>query len=159
MYEGLTGYREERGADRRILDVTRSDEAVHHPHSLRAEIDPASHSRRLRHRGRHKACSQGGTRRAINTVERSKVTAVTGRPAFTKSFIDTLTPSRDATCTTITLHAAPRIVAFPARVELAARASHSCVGPWGTTSAQRRTAGTLLMRVDRRAERPKSPPD
>src|SRR3989442_467832 len=88
--------------------------------------------------------------------------AETARPAFTKSGIDTLTPSRDATCTTITLHAAPRIVAFPARVELVARPSHSCVEPCGTTCASNRTAGTLLIRFDRSADSPTSqgkPPD
>src|SRR3970282_1219253 len=94
----------------------------------------------------------------MNAVATTRVTKVTGRPAFTKAFIDTVTPSRAATCTTITLHAAPRIVAFPARVELAARPSQSCVvppAPW-TTSASRRTAGTLLIRFERRAGRPAS---
>src|SRR5207244_4671433 len=104
----------------------------------------------------HKSSAHAGTRSATRNVESTRVAAVTGRPAFTKSRIDTLTPSRDATCTTISLHAAPRIVAFPARVELAARASHSCVEPRGTTSAKRSTAGTLLIRFDRRAERPTS---
>src|SRR5205814_2145211 len=78
------------------------------------------------------------------------VAAVTGRPAFTKSLIVTETPSRDATCTTITLHAAPRIVALPAKVELAASASQSWVEPCGTTSARGKTAGTLLIRVESR---------
>src|SRR5437867_8438130 len=79
-----------------------------------------------------------------------------------KSFIETVTPSRDATCTTMTLHAAPRIVAFPASVELAASASQSCVERLGTTYASSNTAGTLLIRFDRSADRPTSqtrPPD
>src|SRR2546428_10506597 len=62
----------------------------------------------------------------------------------------------------MTLHAAPRIVAFPARVELAASASHSWVDPCGTTSAKSNTAGTLLIRFESSAERPTSqarPPD
>src|SRR5256712_2105828 len=98
----------------------------------------------------------------MRTVERTSVAAVTGSPAFTKSFIETVTPSRDATCTTMTLHAAPRIVALPARVELAASPSQSCVEPRGTTVASKRTAGTLLIRFDSSAERPTSqtrPPD
>src|SRR2546425_6042687 len=73
----------------------------------------------------------------MRTVERTSVAAVTGSPAFTKSFIDTVTPSRDATCTTMTLHAAPRIVALSASVELAASPSQSCVEPRGTTVASR----------------------
>src|SRR5437867_10298607 len=62
----------------------------------------------------------------------------------------------------MTLHAAPRIVALPARVELAASPSQSCVEPRGTTVASKRTAGTLLIRFDSSAERPTSqtsPPD
>jgi len=39
------------------------------------------------------------------SVEMTNVTAVTGSPAFTKSRIDTVTPSRAATWTTMTLHA------------------------------------------------------
>src|SRR5437879_12160236 len=73
-----------------------------------------------------------------------------------KSFIVTVTPSRDAAWTTITLHAAPKIVAFPARVELAAKAGQSCVDPCGTTSARRSTAGTLLIRFERRDDSPTS---
>src|SRR3989454_7130765 len=98
----------------------------------------------------------------MRTVERTSVAAVTGSPAFTKSFIETVTPSRDATCTTMTLHAAPRIVALPARVELAASPSQSRVEPRGTTVASKRTTGTLLIRFDRSAERPTTqtrPPD
>src|SRR5437899_12723275 len=98
----------------------------------------------------------------MRTVERTSVAAVTGSPAFTKSFIETVTPSRDATCTTMTLHAAPRIVALPARVELAASPSQSCVEPRGTTGASKRTAGPLLTRVESRPDRPTSqarPPD
>src|SRR5438128_1944739 len=90
----------------------------------------------------------------MRTVERTSVAAVTGSPAFMKSFIETVTPSRDATCTTMTLHAAPRIVAFPASVELAASPSQSCVEPLGTTSASSNTAGTLLIRFERGADRP-----
>src|SRR6267143_85972 len=112
--------------------------------------------RLVRHAGRDKGCSHAGRRRTINIVDRNNVAAVTGRPAFMKSFIVTVTPSRDAACTTITLHAAPRIVALPARVELAASASQSCVDPCGTTSARRSTAGTLLIRFERRDERPTS---
>src|SRR2546425_12417849 len=88
----------------------------------------------------HKSSAHAGTRSATRNVESTRVAAVTGRPAFTKSRIDTLTPSRDATWTTITLHAAPRIVAFPARGEPDARASHSFVGPSGTTCASHRQA-------------------
>jgi len=77
----------------------------------------------------------------MRTVDKRRVAAVTGRPAFTNSRIETVTPSRDATWTTMTLHAAPRIVAFPARVELAARASQSWVEPCGTTSARRSDSG------------------
>ena len=92
----------------------------------------------------------------MRTVDTIKVAAVTGRPAFTKSFIVTETPSREATCTTITLHAAPKIVALPAKVELAASASQSWVEPCGTTSARSKTAGTLLIRFERREDRPTS---
>src|SRR3989454_5644890 len=110
----------------------------------------------------HKSSAHAGTRSATRNVESTRVAAVTGRPAFTKSRIDPVPPSRDATCTTLTLHAAPRIVAFPARVELVARPSQSCVEPRGTTVASKRTAGTLLIRFDSSAERPTSqtrPPD
>src|SRR3989442_2240908 len=91
----------------------------------------------------------------MRTVDRTSVAAVTGNRAFTKSLMDTLTPSRDATCTTMTLHAAPRIVAFPASVELAASASQSWVEPCGN-SAKSNTAGTLLIRFESSAERPTS---
>src|SRR2546427_3631599 len=104
----------------------------------------------------HKSSAHAGTRSATRNVESTRVAAVTGRPAFTKSRIDTLTPSRDATCTTITLHAAPRIVAFPARVELVARPSQSWVEPCGTTCGSNRTAGTVLNKVERRADKPTS---
>src|SRR2546428_7848062 len=110
----------------------------------------------------HKSSAHAGTRSATRNVESTRVAAVTGRPALTKSRIDTLTPSPDATCTTITFDAAPTIVAFPARVELVARPSQSWVEPCGTTCASNRTAGTLLIRFERRADSPTSqgrPPD
>src|SRR3989441_9477579 len=110
----------------------------------------------------HKSSAHAGTRSATRNVESTRGAAGTGRLAFTKSRIDTVTPAREATCTTITLHAAPRIVAFPARVELVARPDHGWVEPCGTTCASNRTAGTLLIRFERRADSPTSqggPPD
>src|SRR5207237_8547702 len=104
---------------------------------------------RPRHPGIHKTSAQASTKRAMRTVDTIKVAAVAGRPAFTKSFIVTETPSREATCTTITLHAAPKIVALPAKAELAPSASPRWGEACGTTSARSKTAGTLTVTFER----------
>src|SRR2546427_4988377 len=102
----------------------------------------------------HKSSAHAGTRSATRNVESTRVAAVTGRPAFTKSRIDTLTPSRDATCTTITLHAAPRIVAFPARAGPAPGPGRGWGGPAGRTSGRNRRAGRWPVGLRRRAAGP-----
>jgi len=137
-HEHIAGHRKERVPDPRAPEVSFPDEAIHHVAPRRDEIDFAPHGPPTGP-ARNKSCSHPGTRTLIKTVDRTRVAAVTGKPAFTKSFIDTVTPSREAIWTTSTLRAAPRIVAFPAGVELAARASQSWVEACETTSERRRT--------------------
>lgn len=82
----------------------------------------------------------------------SNVMMVTGNPAFTKSRNLTSTPCANAFSTTMTLAAAPKMVAFPASVELDARASQSVLLPATITGDRSITAGTLLIRFDSTAE-------
>src|SRR5207245_9668325 len=70
------------------------------------------------------------------------------------------TPSRAAAWTMITFAAAPRIVSFPASVELAARVSQRfrwvAMGAARTIGSRRRTAGTFETRFDSTAVSPES---
>src|SRR2546422_1329541 len=93
-------------------------------------------------------------------VAMTRVTRVTGRPARTQSRNEISTPFRVAAWTMITFAAAPRIVAFPASVELAARVSHRvrwlATGAARTTGSRSRTAGTFETRFDRTDVSPES---
>ncbi len=78
--------------------------------------------------------------------------------AFMNCHRETSTPILLPVSTTITFAAAPRIVALPANVGLVTRASHRLLLPTLATNGERSmTAGTLLIRLDRMAQKAVSP--
>ena len=83
---------------------------------------------------------------------------VIGNPAFMNCQRETSTPILFPVSTTMTLAAAPRIVAFPASVELVTNANQRLLLPMPATKGESNmTAGTLLIRLERMAQNPVSP--